>query len=694
MINSPVLEKADRFLKSLGPRARLLGGVWALFFLLVLLGIHGSSTGVSAGWWVPEKGYSGYLLDLPPQAAQGLSRIDADGLQNFLMSNPKYIRWDEFVIATPFSLSQLSHNPRFPVVNTNIGNGQNMLVFPHVPIWHVVTLARPATWGYFIFGAQRGLAWFWWFQVFACFTVLYLLFEIILKGNHWLSAFGAFWFCASAYVVCWSLWAAHVTFFAALSCLAAYRLLAPEKKSTQVISAILLGLSLPGFLMIMYPPWQVAAAYFFTLLFVALFIRDRLYLSLKASPRRILGLLALALLLAGGLSLSWLLRCLPDLQIMSNTVYPGKRVSLGGDYSFGMLFKGMYNFVTVYAAPQGLRNESESASFYYLFPAVFFAVAISRRVARNMGLIGWTLIAYISAMVLFVLAGLPQWAARLTLLSYIPSYRADLTIGLASIILCLHTLLVISRLKQSEEEIPSEASLPVRVSAFAAMFFVLHSLFFMKDAHGFPLPSLALLISLMAGLISYCLLAGKARAFCAITGSLVVATTALFNPLATNLDHIYDSELAKEITAINKQSTDRPFWLCYGSTHAGVLVTMLGGRSLSGIHWQPQFSIWHALDPDRSFENIYNQYAEVEMDYAEDESRVSFKSPKEGLMRVQISPNNPALKSLGTRYVLLMGEAQRVVDTNKLLPLYRSSANTFSIFEIPSDHPNETASSK
>src|SRR6185503_13046815 len=117
--------------------------------------------------------------------------------------------------------------------------------------------------------------------------------EIILKGRKELAAFGAFWVIASAYFVCWSEWPSHVVFFAGLGCLSAYHLFASENRRTQVISAILLGLSFPGFVMIMYPPWQVAAGYFFAFLFALLFIRDKLYLSLKTSPKYRLGLLAL-----------------------------------------------------------------------------------------------------------------------------------------------------------------------------------------------------------------------------------------------------------------------------------------------------------------------------------------------------------------------------------------------------------------
>jgi hypothetical protein len=224
---------------------------------------------------------------------------------------------------------------------------------------------------------------------------------------------------------------------------------------------------------------------------------------------------------------------------------------------------------------------------------------------------------------------------------------------------------------------------PFIVGGLVVVLLIWNSIFLMKQATRFASPPFILFISFLAGLISYFLLAGRTRAFLIMTGALVFATTAHFNPLATNLDHIYDSELAQAITRINKRSTDRPFWVCYGGIHTGALITILAGRSLSGIQFPPQMDIWHTLDPNRKFEKVYNQYAEVIFEYTSDDNKVYFDSPQNGSLTVQISPNNPLLKSLGARYVLLMGEAQTVVDTSRLTPVHRSSAGNFFIYEIP-----------
>lgn len=669
-------------ISSLALRTKLLLCIWTLFFMLVAFGIHGSSTGVTAAWWAPEKPYSGYLLNVPARFKGPESPINAGDLDSLLMRNARTIRWDELAVGTPFALSQLAHKPRFPVVNTNIGEGQNMLVVPYTPVLHIVTVSRPATWGYFLLGAQRGLAWYWWFPPFACFTVLFLLFEVVLGGNRKLAALGAFWFCNSAYVICWSLLPDHVIFFAALGCLSAYHLLNSEKRGGRLASAILLGLSIPGFIMIVYPPWQVGAAYFMLFVFASLIIREKLYVSPVARLRHRIAYLGVALVIAAGLTLSWLLACLPDLKMMSNSVYPGHRISLGGDYSLALLFKGVYNMATIYDAPPALRNQSEAASFYYLFPAVLIGLCLSRKLARKLGVVSWALVAYISGALIFLFVGLPQSIAKLTLLSYIPSYRADLTIGLASILLSMRVLAVTRDLRSSVRG-RWEKLWPIVAGIGMLSVLLWHAFAFAKETNVLPSTRVALLTAVTGGLASYCLLSGRVKIFAAFICVLVVATTIRFNPLSTNLNHIYKSELAGEVTRLNRQSDRPPLWVCYGGVHPGVLVTILGGRSVSGVHWPPQLSMWHILDPDRIYEHIYNRYAEVSLDYMPDVSRVSFRAPQDGELRVMISPDYPGLKTLGARYLLVVGEAQDVVPAEKFHTVSRSAYGNFSIFEFP-----------
>jgi hypothetical protein len=114
---------------------------------------------VLAGYW-SRTPYKGYVFGGIAEYARHRF-LESSSLDQLLKMSPPAIRSDDYFIRFPLSLGQLSHRPKFPVINTNYWNGSNMLTEPiyDVPVWHISALARPGSWGYFLLGAQRGLAW-------------------------------------------------------------------------------------------------------------------------------------------------------------------------------------------------------------------------------------------------------------------------------------------------------------------------------------------------------------------------------------------------------------------------------------------------------------------------------------------------------------------------------------------------------
>lgn len=689
MMRIALPDRVIRFAARLPFGAKLLLAVWGLFFILVACGVHGSSTPVSASWWSPETPYSGYVLDW-------MNRNDRTGQpsgvwRELLMAKSRNIRSDEWIYFTPQALSQLSHVPRFPVVNSNICNGQNMLVFPNAPVKHISTAARPATWGYFILGAQRGLAWQWWFQVFSCFTVLYLLLCVVLNGHNKVAAFGAFWFCGSAYIICWSLWPAYTVFFPALICLSGYHLLRSDDPRVQMASGISLGISLPGFLMAMYPAWQVSAGYLFLFLFIGLIYRDRLYRALfPISKYRALALAA-ALLLSAIITIAFVTSLSPALGLMAGTIYPANRVSLGGDYPLHLVFKGIYNIFTVRQVFPSMLNETEAASFYHLFPAAFAATMVSKRLIRGLGPVGWMLIIYITGILLFLTIGVTSSFARVSLLRYVLPARADLGLGLASIILCIKAHVLSKELRKDQTSRLNIEAIVGSAAMTVVLLFTGRSM--MGAMNGYPPTYIIVLASLLGGLTSFLMLSGRTRSFCAILAVAIVAAGGFFNPLATNLDHIYKSELARQITRLNAEAGGAPLWICYGDTYPSTLVATLGGRSIGGVHWPPQMSFWEKLDTAGQYRSIYNNFSHIELAYEGDERKILLTGNQSYVIRIGISPGNAVLRSMGARYVLAMGGSQSEIDRTKFPLLYRSDRGIFAIFEIPQTSDTQTTRS-
>ena len=674
-----------RGLRALSPRNRLLSAVWLGFVILVAAGVHGSSSGAVTAHWMPEKPYTGTLLRKLPIPAFVKKSYGIDKIRKALLEVPREIRWDECYGGTPFALSQLAQSPRFPVVNKSIGaDGQNMLVTQHAPVWHLASLGRPVTWGYFFLGARRGLAWSWWFQPFACFTALTLLLEIVLRGRWKLAALGAFLFCTSAYVVCWSQWPAYITMFGAVACVSAYHLLASRHRGVLVTSAILFAMATAGFVTDLYPPWQVPIGHVFGGLFVALVVRDRLLGDL-AEPRRLrLWLAAAAVLVAGVIVFAWWRACAADLRVMAHTSYPGRRVSTGGDLSFGSLFRGTYNLFTVYEWYKPLKNGCEASSFYYFFPAVFALLCLSREVRRRFGPVGWFLTGYIVVLLIFLLAGMPVVLAKALFFSYTPARSADLGLGVASIILTVHTLAVVQQVRASGDAIIGGGRRLVApaVAAIVLALFLIHAYVHHKLVGKVPTFTAAIVMSAVMAGLSWAIAAGRALTFGVPLALLQVATTFWFNPLATNLDHIYESELAQAILSVKARSSSPSLWAVFGGNHVGVLIEVLGDRAMTGIQWPPQLHGWSVLDPKGESFATYNRYAEIEFYEPRDASTISFQNPLEGALIVRISPDNPRLKQVGVRYILLIDGQQVNVDPTKLRLLSRSASHHFSIYEL------------
>jgi len=259
--------------------------------------------------------------------------------------------------------------------------------------------------------------------------------------------------------------------------------------------------------------------------------------------------------------------------------------------------------------------------------------------------------------------------------------RADLAVGLGSIMLCTYVLSLFSELRRSPVTRWTKAVPFIAAAAFMPVVLLAGSTL-TRLTKGFPGTKAVLTASLLAAVASYFMLAGSRKIFCGLMTVATVATAAFFNPLSTDLDYIYKSDLAREVTTLDREA-GHPLWLCYGNAYPGTFVSMLGGRALSGVQWPPQMEFWRQLDPTGANEFAYNRYAHVFMSCGKDSETVSFANPSPVVLQVTISPYHPVLKSMGVRYILATGESRRQVETVKCRLIYVSRDGNSSIFEIP-----------
>ncbi|MEO5767956.1 MAG: hypothetical protein ABIS92_06360 [Polyangia bacterium] len=607
----------------------------------------------------------------------------------WLLATPRWIRADEWAHETPWALMQFSHHPRFPVVNSHIGNGQNMLVLPWVPVKHLSSVARPLTWGYLLLGSERGLAWSWWLELFSGFVSLYLVFELVLPRRPRLAVLGSLWFCTSAYVACWSVWPAHVTAFGAFAVFCAYHLVCSRKRAVILVSGAALGVTLSGFAMQLYPPWQVPLAYAFAAVLAGLLIRDRNIIDLRDRwPVRLAGSILVLVAVAVVLG-SFLRDAGAALAAFVNSDYPGKRRLLGADCPAWRLFAAFYNYLTIDRPPVN-SNSSESAGFFLLFPAVLVSLLVSSRLRRRFPTGGWLLLSVIVGLVVFGEFGFPEWLAELTFLSRAQGFRAQLAVGLGSIVVTMQ-LLAVAGHQSLRARVAMVNALVVFVSC-AAVYLLLGMKF--HQVTGYfgterKLPATVTAVSLSIALVCALLVLGRARLFGATLILALVLTSGFFNPLSVGFAEPDGSELGRAVAGVlakdAQRDGDSSLWLTYGGPdypNPGIVAAVMGARVFSGVYEYPQLDLWRTLDPTGAERSKYNRYALVKLEQAPLGSReITFIQPHYLLLSVRAAPDHPAFRAMGARYALTFGDSEQLRDP-PIKMIYQASDLSFKIWRL------------
>ena len=697
----------------------LLLGTWALFALLVGCKVHGASLAIlpqmSRQAVAPSQSSNFALAPLRAPLSRLLGRASGDLLTTLLLSRPRSIRSDEWGVSTMWALSQFAHEPRFPVVNSNLGVGQIMLTGAYTPVLHVTALARPVTWGYLLLGEERGFAFAWWFPFFACFSALYLLLDVIFGWgrDRVLAAFGALWFVGSAGVTGWSGWPAYSVFFSAVICLCMYRLITTEQRWKAGIAAGLLGLAVPGLVMCAYPAWLVPLFWLFLLILGALLWRDRspnpdacgdgqgLVQRLQQTWRWRAGLLTLSLGLAGGLVAAYLSAAGPALRALLGTVYPGSRFHAGGGYLYSWLLRGFYNYGSSFLWPGSFDNASEAGSFFLFFPPLAAAWLLRKELRQRCGSVGAVLLALLLFLLVYMFFGLPPIVARITGMGRCHPPRADLVLGLTSILLSCLVLFHLSRSPGSC--LPRSWALGVSL-AFVAL--LRRNADHVRDAVP-QLPTWSIVATVVfAGCLTYALLRGQRWIFMVGVGLALVPCSLLFNPLTVGTDIVHRIELVQAVRKLSREDrlaaatpsvSPPPLWLCYGElplpSLCGSLITIAGARSLTGVYQSPQLHLWQTLDPFDAQRSAYNRYAHVDLRLPSPSDAVRFwgEGDRFGIpgqrtpdvLSVFVAPDHPRLRALEARFVVVLGGLQNDPAFTRFLRRYQSPSGTFSIFEIP-----------
>ena len=580
-------------------------GLIASFILFLAIGITGSSFSIG-------------LSQAPFVKGDG---INVSGLD-------QGIRSDEWLVLTPLAVAQFNHVPPNPVVNTNHGeDGQNMLIvgMTGVPVAHISEISKPATWGYFLFDLKRALSWNWLFPIFGCLLALWAVICIILPNNWKASFLLSLLFSSAPYVVAWSNWPAYAVFFPSLIFICLNSILRTEKTLTKLCLGVLAGITFAGFVFVLYPPWQVSLAYIFIALTVGVVLRDKLLHRFNAATAISL---IIATLIAGSILLSWWTDAKTAIEAMENTVYPGQRTTVvGGTMSLPMLLRGFTNVITLYELQSPYSNKSEIASFNYLLLPLAFLFLLKAR-QKSLTAVEISLAVAILFIIVFMFVGIPTSIAKFSLWGRVPANRADLALGLA-------TLLLSGLLMQAKIKTAGNQNLTKIVAVIVTLTWAIISYKAIGGLDDTIIRDLninimiALFITIMT--LGYFLSTSNFKGFVYLSLAVSTATTLTFNPI-----NIAPNDI-KTTTSLITSKQSRVLVLD-NMTPAMYLVAS-GTPVANGIFYYPQQSIWHRLDPNGSNSDTYNRYQHLIYSVDNTAPTLSYRleSPRPDVVKIYIN---------------------------------------------------------
>jgi hypothetical protein len=578
------------------------------------------------------------------------------------------IRSDEWLVLTPLAISQFNQIPKNPVINKSHGeDGQNMLIvgMTGVPVAHISEIAKPATWGFFIFGLSSALAWDWCFPFFGCLLSLWAV-MCVLAPNQWRTNFlAALLFNLSPYIVGWSHWPAYATFFPCCVFLCALKLTEIQGRPIKLLTSLALGISFAGFVFILYPPWQVSLGYVFIAVTTGIIIRDKIY---KRFTLELFAFYIVSLIVAAALIAAWWLDAKPAIEAMENTVYPGQRTTVtGGNLSLPFLLRGFTNIETMRSLTSPLSNQSEISSFYYLLAPLLisFIIAAYRKTLDALQISMSVAVVFILS---FMTVGIPEIISKYTLWGRVPSNRADLGLGLSTLIL---SVLLLSKIHSTYIASVRLKLLAVLTSSFWA-YIVYNNIYKLDDSitEGLNTGTIFAVI-IITTVMGYLLVIGKTHAFLYFNIGLAFSTTAAINPISIAPNSVTNT--VRGLPTVGLLNTDR--LLLLNNMIPSMYLEASGEAISNGIFYYPQTALWKRLDPSGSRSDIYNRYQHLFYSSETENDTLPYviTTPQPDVVRINVSNSKFDFSLSGANILIApISEDENLNKNTKLKHLHSS----------------------
>ena len=591
-----------------------------ILFIIVLGKFHGSSIGMWNNYVQPNQDYS----------------------YTTIVGNNRAIRSDEWLVNTPYAFSQ--ENNDYKYYNNNArASKTDMFSSIFTPVKSPLVLTRPFNIIYILFGNDYGLSFYWYGRLMALLLVTFEFLRLLTKDNRLLSIMGAISLTGSSVVLWWySNYIVDLLISSQLTLLLFNQYLKNKTKKNRILCSIGIGWAFSWFVMVLYPAWQIPFGYLSLAFAISIFInnfkenktlKDYLYLLISVS----VVIVFLIIYFHYGIS---------TLQIIMDTVYPGKRVSTGGSF-------GIQNFTYIYSLIfpfKDVGNPCEYSIGISLFPvpliiSIFYILRNLFKknkdfIKSNLIIILLTILSLMFTLYTFI--EIPTILAKVLLLSFCPSKRIAVILSIINLYLLI---MLVGKIKIDKWHNYLFAILFAALSSIICIYFS-HLLY----PNYLNLKMNIILMGFLFILVLSFLLSYKkifSYIFVGLMTFIGIINLIFVNPISYGTDVIYKKDASKVIKKIVNNDKNA-VWISYNSITLQNFALLNNAKVLNSTNIYPNLKTWYELDTNKKYLKIYNRYAHIVINFTND--KTSFKLNQSDMFTLTL--NYDDINKLKVKYVI------------------------------------------
>lgn len=594
--------------------------------------------------------------------------INTNNTNGVILGISRGVRSDEWAVLTPMFISQVENGFNYFSTSLRATNTDVFMVYA-LPVLSIFQIYRPFLLGFIFFGSSRGLSFFWCGRLIALFLITFDLCMILTNKNKLLSYIGAIMITLSPLVQWWFSvnGIAEIFIFGELAIIMLYKYLNTNILKKRIIYLLLILICAGGYVLVLYPSWQIPMIYVFLSLAIWVIIKNRK--NSKITKKDIISIIfTLALFLISMFCI--LSKSSETIKIVSNTVYPGSRFETGGGQ-----FKKIFTYISnIYLSIKGSglsSNQSETALMFGLFPVGLILAIRNLIISKKKDILLILLLISYIFLGTWCIFGFPKILAKITLMYNSQASRCLLALGYLDILLLIRSLSI------NDKKI--NKLLTILITVLLSFILVMLCI---KAEPNYLTKSMIICMTIMCLYLIYFSINYNNRIdkllFALGITFVMIISGLLVNPIRIGTESITDSEILKNVKKINK--TDEGIWISEGYPFpVNNYIIMSGVPALNSTNTYPDLKKWYKIDENKKYENIYNRYAHININIIENDNVDKFILIQSDLIEINLTLQD--LKTLNIKYVFTINDLEKYsienINFNKIY-----NYNDYKIYKV------------